>query len=169
MKKSLTVLFAGIILAGCTSLTTEQKATLDNLTPCEKINGLLAAYDTRFDKLKHTRVNTKYAETWTAKYNLVGNKCQINALDTDTVIYRCLEDYKEQQQAVNIHQKAVSMTRKCLVQNSWYETQKESAESLRTTFVLDEKTPVISIHTGKTLSLSTPWSTSLEIGKPVTD
>ncbi len=167
MKKSLTVLLGGLILSGCTNLTPEQKATIDNLTPCEKINGLLAAYDTRFEKLKGTRVTTKYAETWTAKYDLVGDKCQISALDTDTVTYQCQENYQEQTQAVAMHQKAVEFTRACLVQNNWHQEQKESAESLRTTFVLDESTPVISIHTGKTMSRSKPWSTSLEIGKPI--
>ncbi|MCQ8878373.1 hypothetical protein NQT69_10220 [Pseudoalteromonas shioyasakiensis] len=167
MKKSLTVLFTGIILAGCTSLSPEQQAQIDNLTPCEKINGLLGSYDNRFEGLKRTRVNTKYMETWTAKYNLVGDQCQITALDTNTVTYRCQEEYKEQSKAVATHQKALDFTRECLAQNNWHEQQKESAESLRTTFVLDENTPVISIHTGKTLSRSTPWSTSLEIGKPV--
>ncbi len=169
MKKSLSVLLTGLILSGCTSLTPEQKANIDSLTPCEKINGLLAGYDTRFEGLKRTRVNTKYAETWTAKYDLVGDECQITALDSDTVNYRCQENYKDRQNAVTIHQKAVDFTRACLVENNWHEQQKESAESLRTTFVLDEKTPVISIHTGKTLSRSTPWSTSFEVGKSVAD
>ena len=168
MKTSLTILFTGFILVGCSTVTPEQQTAIEKLTACEKVDALVGAYEQRFDALKRTRVNTKYMQTWTAKYNLVGNECQITALDTDTVTYRCQESYKQQQQAVDIHQKAVTMTRKCLVQKSWYETQKESAESLRTTFVLDEKTPVISIHTGKTLSRSTPWSTSLEIGKPVT-
>ncbi|HEA17916.1 MAG TPA: hypothetical protein ENH88_16020 [Pseudoalteromonas prydzensis] len=167
MKKYLSVLLTGLILSGCSSFTTEQKASIDNLTPCEKINGLLAAYDSRFEVLKRTRVNTKYAETWTAKYNLVGDACQISALDADTVTYRCQDNYQEQTQAVAIHQKAVDFTRACLAQNNWHEQQKESADSLRTTFVLDEKNPAISIHTGKTLSRSTPWSTSFEVGKSV--
>lgn len=167
MKKSLTVLLGGLILSGCTNLTPEQKATIDKLTPCEKINGLLSAYDKRFEGLKKTRVNTKYMETWTAKYNLVGDECQITALDSDTVTYRCQNDYKDQAEAVSLHHKAVNFTQECLSQNNWHQEQKESAESLRTTFVFDESTPVISIHTGKTMSRSKPWSTSLEIGKPV--
>lgn len=168
MKTSLTLLLSGFILAGCTSFAPEQQAKIDNLTACEKVSGLLSAYDKRFEGLKRTRVNTKYMETWTAKYNLVGDECQITALDADTVTYRCQEEYEQQPQAVEVHQQAVSMTRKCLAKNNWHVEQKESAESLRTTFVLDESTPVISIHTGKTMSRSEPWSTSLEIGKPVT-
>ncbi|NMR25577.1 hypothetical protein HH219_08570 [Pseudoalteromonas sp. NEC-BIFX-2020_015] len=167
MKKSLSVLLTGLILSGCTSLTTEQQTTIDNLTPCEKINGLLNAYDNRFEELKGTRVNTKYMETWTAKYDLVGEDCQITAVDAQTITYRCQGDFKEQTTAVALHQKAVDFTRECLVQKNWLEKQKESADSLRTTFVLDDKTPVISIHTAKTLSRTTPWSTSLEVGKPI--
>ncbi|WP_394189712.1 hypothetical protein [Pseudoalteromonas atlantica] len=167
MKKSFSVVFTAMVLSGCTSLTTEQQAQIDSLTPCEKISGLLSAYDNRFEGLKRARVNTKYMETWTAKYNLVGDECQITALDKDTMTYRCHGEYIEQAKAVALHQKAVDFTRQCLSAKNWYEQQKESADSLRTTFVLDETQPVISIHTGKTLSRSKPWSTSLEIGKPV--
>ncbi|MDP2633195.1 MAG: hypothetical protein ACPG5Z_08180 [Pseudoalteromonas sp.] len=167
MKKSLSAIFTAMVLAGCTSLTAEQQAQIDSLTPCEKISGLLSAYDNRFEGLKRARVNTKYMETWTAKYNLVGDECQITALDKDTMTYRCQDEYSEQSEAVALHQKAVDFTRQCLSTKNWYEQQKESADSLRTTFVLDETKPVISIHTGKTLSRSKPWSTSLEIGKPV--
>lgn len=167
MKKSLSVVLIAIILSGCSSLTSEQKAQIDSLTPCEKINGLLAAYDNRFEGLKRARINTKYMETWEAKYNLVGEQCQITALDANTVTYQCQGAYKEQAQAVSLHQKAVDFTRQCLAQSNWHEQQKESADSLRTTFVLDEVTPVISVHTGKTMSRSKPWSTSFEIGKPV--
>jgi hypothetical protein len=137
------------------------------LTPCEKINALLGAYDNRFEGLKRSRVNTKYMETWTAKYNLISDNCQITALDNDNVTYRCVGNYAQQQQAVADHTRAVNFTQACLADKNWHQTQKESAESLRTTFVLDENTPVISIHSGKTLSRKQPWSTTLEIGKPV--
>jgi len=167
MNKFLSLVFPAVILSGCTSLSPQQQAAIDKLAPCEKINGLLSAYDQRFEGLKRTRVNTKYMETWTAKYNLVGDECQITALDKDTITYRCQGEYTKQNEAVALHQKAVDFTRQCLTSQNWLEQQKESADSLRTTFVLDESTPVISIHTGKTLSPSKPWSTSLEIGKPV--
>ena len=167
MKTYIPLLLTGLFLSGCTSLTAEQKTTIDNLTPCEKINGLLSAYDNRFQALKRTHIKTKYMDAWSAKYNLVGDSCQINALDNDTVTYRCQQSFKDQQQAVAIHQKAVDFTRSCLAKNDWLEKQKESADSLRTTFVLDEKTPVISIYTGKTLSKIKTWSTSLEVGKSV--
>lgn len=167
MKKYLPLVLTGLVLSGCSSLNIEQKAAIDTLSPCEKINGLLSAYDNRFEGLKQTRVNTKFMDVWSAKYNLVGNDCQITVLDADTVTYRCQDNYTDQQQAVAIHQKAVDFTRDCLAENNWLEKQKESAESLRTRFVLDEKTPVISIYTSKTLSKIKPWSTSFEVGKPI--
>ena len=167
MKKPLAALLTGLVLTGCTGLTTEQQAAIDNLTPCEKINALLGAYDNRFEGLKRSRVNTKYMETWTAKYNLIADNCQITALDKDNVTYRCVGNYEQQQQAVADHTRAVNFTQACLAGNNWHQTQKESAESLRTTFVLDENNPVISIHSGTTLSRKQPWSTTLEIGKPI--
>ena len=100
MKKPLAALLTGLVLTGCTGLTTEQQTAIDNLTPCEKINALLGAYDNRFEGLKRSRVNTKYIETWTAKYNLIADNCQITALDKDNVTYRCVGNYEQQQQAV---------------------------------------------------------------------
>ena len=89
MKKPLAALLTGLVLTGCTGLTTEQQTAIDNLTPCEKINALLGAYDNRFEGLKRSRVNTKYMETWTAKYNLIADNCQITALDKDNVLPLC--------------------------------------------------------------------------------
>ncbi|MCK8103893.1 hypothetical protein [Pseudoalteromonas sp. 2CM36K] len=168
MKTYISLVLTGLILSGCCSLTTEQKAKLDNLTPCEKMDGLIAAYDNRFEALKDTKVKTPYLDVWSAKYNVFGNNCQVTSFNNQTVTYRCQENYKDQQQAVAMHQQAVELTRQCLTKNSnWLETQKESETSLRTTFVLDDKSPVISVYTSKTLSKIKTWSTSLEVGKPV--
>ena len=168
MKTYISLVLTGLILSGCCSLTTEQKAKLDNLTPCEKMDGLIAAYDNRFAALKDTKVKTPYLDVWSAKYNVFGNNCQVTSFNNQTVTYRCQENYKDQQQAVAMHKQAVELTRQCLTKNSnWLETQKESETSLRTTFVLDDKSPVISVYTSKTLSKIKTWSTSLEVGKPV--
>ncbi|WP_350606602.1 hypothetical protein [Pseudoalteromonas sp. MER144-MNA-CIBAN-0113] len=132
------------------------------------MDGLITAYDNRFAALKDTKVKTPYLDVWSAKYNVFGNNCQVTSFNNQTVTYRCQENYKDQQQAVAMHQQAVELTRQCLTKNSnWLETQKESETSLRTTFVLDDKSPVISVYTSKTLSKIKTWSTSLEVGKPV--
>lgn len=167
MKKLASVVFTGLVISGCSSVVTEQTAAIDQLTPCNKIQTLLGAYDTRFESLKTTKVTTKFMDSWSTNYHLVGQHCQITAFDHDNVIYRCQNSYKEQVAAVTDHQKAVAFTRQCLLESNWHESQKESKNSIRTTFVLDENTPVISIYTGKTLSSLKSWSTSLEIGKSV--
>jgi hypothetical protein len=132
------------------------------------MDGLIAAYDNRFEALKDTKVKTPYLDVWSAKYNVFGNNCQVTSFNNQTVTYRCQENYKDQQQAVAMHKQAVELTRQCLTKNSnWLETQKESETSLRTTFVLDDRSPVISVYTSKTLSKIKTWSTSLEVGKPV--
>ena len=41
MKTYLTLILTGLVLSGCSSLTSEQKAKLDSLTPCEKMDGLI--------------------------------------------------------------------------------------------------------------------------------
>ena len=168
MKTYLTLILTGLILSGCSSLTSEQKAKLDSLTPCEKMDGLITEFDNRFDALKDTKVQNSYLDVWTAKYNVFGDNCQVTSFNNQTVTYQCQESYKDQQQAVAMHQQAVELTRQCLTKtNNWLETQKESETSLRTTFVLDDKSPVISVYTSKTLSKIKTWSTSLEVGKPV--
>ena len=168
MKTYISLILTGLILSGCSSLTSEQKAKLDSLTPCEKMGGLITEFDNRFDALKDTKVQNSYLDVWTAKYNVFGDNCQVTSFNNQTVTYQCQESYKDQQQAVAMHQQAVELTRQCLTKtNNWLETQKESETSLRTTFVLDDKSPVISVYTSKTLSKIKTWSTSLEVGKPV--
>ncbi len=168
MKTYISLILTGLILSGCSSLTSEQKAKLDNLTPCEKMDGLITEFDNRFDALKDIKVQNSYLDVWTAKYNVFGDNCQVTSFNNQTVTYQCQESYKDQQQAVAMHQQAVELTRQCLTKkNNWLETQKESETSLRTTFVLDDKSPVISVYTSKTLSKIKTWSTSLEVGKPV--
>ena len=164
--KALYPTFAVLILAtGCAGPVQKQQDTyVDNLSACEKINALMGAYDNRFAGLKLARTQSKFIDSWQARYNLVGDSCQISALNESTFAYSCQQTYKEKEPALAVHKKAAEFTRQCLGEG-WYEQQKESESSLRTTFVLDENTPSVSVHTGKSLSRSTPWVTSYDIGK----
>ncbi len=165
MKALYPTLAALILAAGCAGpAQKEQQAQVDSLSPCEKIDALLGAYDNRFAGLKLARTQSKFIDSWQARYNLIGDSCQISALNETTYSYSCQQTYKEKDAALAVHQQAVDFTRQCLGEG-WYEQQKESETSLRTTFVLDENKPSVSVHTGKSLSRSTPWMTSYDIGK----
>ncbi|MFY8274818.1 hypothetical protein AAEU32_11905 [Pseudoalteromonas sp. SSDWG2] len=165
MKAFYPAVAALLFTAGCAGpVQKQQQAAVDNLSPCEKIQGLMAAYDNQFDGLKLTRTQSKFMDSWQAKYHLVGDSCQISALNNTTYAYSCQNAYSDKESALAVHQQAVEFTRQCLGEG-WFEQQKESETSLRTTFVLDESSANVSIHTGKSLSRSTPWTTSYDIGK----
>ncbi|MCG7569234.1 hypothetical protein MHM89_04765 [Pseudoalteromonas sp. CNC9-20] len=167
MKAIYPTLAALVVISGCTSpQQKENQAYVDQLSPCDKIEALVGAYDNQFEGLKLGRIQSKYMDSWQSRYNLIGESCQISALNDKTMNYHCQESYKDKTQALSIHNKAVEFTRQCLGEN-WFEKQKESGNSLRTTFVLDESAPVVSIHTGKSLSKRTPWMTSYEVGTSV--
>ncbi len=167
MKTPSLLTACALFLGGCSNLTPDWLPWVGTLTPCEKLDTLVEAYEQRFDPLKKHRVNTEYMETWQARYDLVGENCQIAQVDKDTVSYQCLETFKNQDDAVAAHRKAVALIRECVGDRGWLEKEVESADSLKNHFILDDKTPVISVHTGKTLSRFRPWITSLEVGKSV--
>ncbi|MEM0515800.1 hypothetical protein WCN91_10320 [Pseudoalteromonas sp. YIC-827] len=165
MKAIYPALAAVILLAGCASPAQKQQQTyVDNLSSCDKIQALMSAYDNQFDGLKMARTQSKFIDSWQSRYHLVGESCQISALHERTYAYSCQQTYADKDAALAIHQKASDFTRQCLGEG-WYEQQKESENSLRTTFVKDDETPSVSIHTGKSLSRKTPWMTSYDIGK----
>lgn len=165
MKALLLSVATVALLAGCTSNPAHDEY-VDNLTECEKIQALLQSYDQQFAPLKRARTQSRYMDSWDARYDLIGDQCQIAALDATTVNYSCTASFKDKETALSKQYEANAFTRQCLGEG-WLEQQKESEQSLRTTFVKDENSPTVSVHTGKSLSKRTPWTTSYEVGKSV--
>jgi hypothetical protein len=105
-------------------------------------------------------------EVWQASYNLVGENCQISKGNNNTNNYMCQQNFSEKDLAVAIYSQAVDFTKNCLKEQGWRIKTENNKGSVRTTFFLNESSPSLSIHSGKTLAkLNDVWMTSFEVGK----
>jgi len=144
MKNYIILLIVVFILAGCTSKT-KQTATPPTISKpvnsvvtsneCSTINSLVTGYESEFDSIK-----------------------------TDKVSYQCQTPIKTQTHAVKSHQTLAKQLRQCLSKTGWFESQKETASSIYSSFVLDTKNPVITLST---IQEGNGFSTRFEIAPPL--
>ncbi len=154
-----------LLLVGCGStLTPTQTAYVDNLTPCEKIRGLVDGFENQFEPLKATRVQTKFGDVWTPKYHLLGNSCQILGMNNERVSYKCAKQYDTESQSRDAFDLAVNQVAQCLG-SQWQTNNTAQNQSQRTTFKNAEHDAVISIQSGQTnAKYNKTWQTSFEVG-----
>jgi len=167
MKSYIALIAATFALSGCVNtLSSEQTVQIDNMSSCDKIQGLLTSFNNEFAPLKKSRVKNKYMEVWQASYNLVGDNCQISKSNNNSINYMCQQNYSEKDHAIAIYSQALDFTKSCLIESGWNSKTDNQNNSVRTTFYLNDSSPSISIHSGKTLAkLNDVWMTSFEVGK----
>jgi len=167
MKSYIALIAASIALSGCVNtLSPEQTVQIDNMSSCDKIQGLLTSFNNEFSPLKKNRVKNKYMEVWQASYNLVGDSCQISKSNNNAINYMCQQNFSDKDQAIAIYSQALDFTKACLNKSGWNSKTDNQNNSVRTTFYLNDKSPSISIHSGKTLAkLNDVWMTSFEVGR----
>lgn len=165
MCRKISVASFVLLLVGCNStLSPEQSAYVDNLTPCEKIQGLVNSFENQFEPLKATRVQTKFGDVWTPKYHLMGNTCQIIGMNDNKIAYKCAQQFDQEEQSRNAYTHAVTQTAQCLG-NEWEAVKSQQNSSQRTTFKSDNHRSVISIQSAQTnAKFRKTWQTSLEVG-----
>jgi len=167
MKSPIALIAATIALSGCVNtLSSEHETQIDNMSACDKIQGLLTSFDNEFAPLKKNRVKNRYMDVWQASYNLVGENCQISKSNNNSINYMCQQSFSQQDQAIAIYSQATDFTKTCLKDDNWKIKTANKNGSVRTTFYLNDKMPTLSIHSGKTLAkLNEVWMTSFEVGK----
>ncbi|OUL58125.1 hypothetical protein [Pseudoalteromonas ulvae] len=165
MPRFIPLLSSLFILSACNAtLTPEQQAEVEKLSACDKINALVKGYSNEFNGLKSQKVTNKYADIWQAKYQLVGDRCQISQFSGQQLAYQCQKGFNNQVDALENYKEAVAFTQACLSPDNWKMEQVSNGQSVRTNFHL-ENFPIISIHSGKTLAkMNNTWSTSFQVG-----
>ena len=169
------LVFCSALLASC--------ATVEEFTdygakpvsrPCEKLDALIKEYDNNFDPIKQQQVSSRFSNIWTAKYNLVGNDCQVWSWGNDSTTYACSTSAPNKEVAETYYQNAGKTARQCL-DASW--TMKESArardEGMKTEFTQTDGKITISTHMVPTGGLfKSEWTVYYYIGnarKPISD
>lgn len=114
----LALITACTLLTGCVNQNTLAQKELKPVTnPCQKIDLLLKSYHNNFDGVKMTQVKSKSTRIWKAKYNLVGENCQIWTLGNAKLTYSCRVDAASKAQAENYYADAKKTTTQCLDEN----------------------------------------------------
>jgi PBP1b-binding outer membrane lipoprotein LpoB len=174
MKNYIILLTIVFILAGCTNKTnqTTTKATTTNQSvkttvtsdECSSINKLINGYEFGFNSIKTDKVNNPFSNQWRTNTHIIGSACTITLNKSEQVSYQCQTPVKAQTHAVNSHQTLAEQLRQCLSKTGWFESQKETASSIYSTFVLDTKNPVITLSTNQE---GNGFSTRFEIAPPL--
>lgn len=165
MFRNLSAAILFIAISGCGStLSTEQNAYVDSLSPCEKIQGLVDSFATGFDPLKASRVQNNFSDIWTPKYHLLGNSCQIIGFSTSRIAYKCAQQYDTESESRASFNWAVEKVSQCLGAD-WQKSESNQNDSVRTTFKNNSHNASISIQSGNTLAkYRKTWQTSFEVG-----
>ena len=151
-------LVIAFILAGCTSKTnqtatkttaTEPVKTTETLDECSNISNLISIYESGFNSIKAEKVNNQFTNQWRTNIHIIGATCTVTLNKSEQVSYQCQTPVNTQTQTVKSHQKLAKQLRQCLTTTGWFESQKETANSIYSTFVLDTKTPVITLSTNQ--------------------
>lgn len=165
MLKPLMITSLAILVSGCiNTLTPEQTQKIDNMSPCEKIDGLINGYEDGFTAVKKSKVSSKFGDIWQANYNLVGDNCQITHLDGNQVTYKCNVQYDEKAMSRESFKQALQITKACL-DPAWQATKSQFNETQRVIFNHPTHKAQITIHSGRTLAkYRKTWQTSFAVG-----
>ncbi|MBB1304277.1 MULTISPECIES: hypothetical protein [Pseudoalteromonas] len=170
------ILVVAFILAGCTSktnqttttatTTTTNQSVKTTVTPdeCSTINNLINGYESGFNSIKTDKVNNQFTNQWRTNTHIIGANCTVTLNKSEQASYQCQTPVKTQTQTIKSHQKLAKQLRQCLTKTGWLESQKETASSIYSTFVLDTKTPVITLATNQE---GNGFSTRFEIAPPL--
>ena len=162
-----------IILAGCTSKT-DQNATKTTATKplkssvplnkCSTIKNLIISYESGFNSIKTDKVNNQFTNQWRTNTHIIGSSCTVTLSKSEQPSYQCQTRVNTQTQKIKSHQKLAEQLRQCLTKTGWFESQKETASSIYSSFVLDTKTPVMTLSTNQE---GNGYTTRFEIAPPL--
>ncbi|MGB0937839.1 MAG: hypothetical protein ACPGTQ_10300 [Colwellia sp.] len=136
------------VLVGCTN---QNAITQQNVKPvtnaCQKIDLLIKASHNDFDGMKLSEVKSKSTRIWKAKYDLVGDNCQIWTLGSNELTYSCRLDTDNETLAQQYYSNAKKTTSHCLDQ-SWKMVEEDRVhdEGKKAIFTKESESTNVSTH-----------------------
>lgn len=168
MLRTLSISLSLVLVSACnTTLTNDQQQYVDNLSPCEKLNGLLDSYNDGFEVLKAYKIDNKYTNIWQPKYHLLNNSCQIIGLDNSKARYQCTEQFDQPDLSINRYEWASQQIEMCLGKQ-WLKQEFNKDDMGKRIYSNGSVNANITVSYGKTLSkFSGQWQTTFELGGPL--
>lgn len=158
-----------VLITACVNQNTLAQKKLAPVTnPCQKISALLKAYDTGFEEIKLSKIQSKASNTWKAKYNLVGENCHIWSWGGEQTTYACNFSATDEKTALGYYQKSISTTSQCL-NEEWLsdEAPRSNDTGMKTTFTNPAYKASISTHfVPLDSAFNKKWTVYYYIGKP---
>ena len=135
---------------------------------CNQVKQLVSQHKNGFEQLKGNLQATKFMDVWQAKYQLVGNNCQIWRWSDGKQAYMCSLTVPNKAAAKMRVEKAIGFTKECL--GSVWDSEKivrNKAGAFRHVFSNQASSTVASVHGVKTEGLfKSEWTVYYFIGDP---
>jgi len=161
------VFVSGLFLSACNQVkTTGMDSVLREAQLCLQVKQLVNQHQNGFEQFKGRLQTTKFMDVWDAKYQLVGNNCQIWRWSNGKQAYMCSLTVPDKQLANKKIEKAVGFTSQCLG-NEWLKEnlQQNNSDAFRVVFSKPGENTVASIHGLKTQGLfKSEWTVYYFIG-----
>jgi hypothetical protein len=159
-----------ISVAALQACSTAQQAELDKkvaaLTTCEKVNALVAGHSKGFPQLRAAQTTSKYMDMWRARYNLVGEGCQVWGWGNAKFSYVCSLTEPSEQVAMEHFEQAKKITHECLG-DSWSMKQgkRKQGDGVKAEFSVAGKNTVITVVAASSPTLfASEWKTYYFVG-----
>ncbi|WP_372762551.1 hypothetical protein [Pseudoalteromonas sp.] len=172
MKNSITVVIVALTLVACSSQTNQTTSTAKSVTTtvthdeCSTINSLISGYQTAFHVIKTDKIAHPFTHQWHTQTQLMGSNCTVTVNQLEQTSYQCNVHLETQSEAVKSHHQLAQQLRQCLTPQGWFESQKETSDTIFSSFVLDAKTPAITLFTAQeTNGFSTRFEIAPALGR----
>ena len=156
-----------ILLSGCDAIKKNAAtAEISDKDKCTQVKTLIAHHKDGFKDLKGNIHITSRMDIWDAKYDLVGENCQIWRWSNGKQAYMCSLTVPNKEIAIEKQKQAISFSKQCLG-NEWQteNIEREHGRAFRTIFSQAENKTVASIHRVKTEGLfKSEWAIYYFIG-----
>jgi len=164
----LSLILSPLLLSACVNQQTIAQKKLTPVTnPCQKISMLISAYEDDFEQVKMTKIKTRVSNTWTAKYNIIGDNCHIWALDESKTIYSCNVTANDKDSAEQLYRNAQQTIQQCLGDDSiMSEAPTAKSNGRKSTFTVPNKHVSLSTHIVPQSTFGDKWAIYYYIGNP---
>ncbi|NQY86623.1 MAG: hypothetical protein HRT51_02580 [Colwellia sp.] len=167
--KKLSLVISPLLLNACVNQNTIAQNKLTTVTnPCQKISMLISAYDDGFEQVKMTKIKARISNTWTAKYNIIGENCHIWSWGSSKTTYACNITADDKDTAERYYNNAQQTIQQCLG-DAWLmtETPRVADKGRKSTFSAPNKQVSLSTHIIPSDSLfGKKWTIYYYIGNP---
>lgn len=161
---------AAIVAIGLLANTALAAETQAAPSICDVIGKLLGEHTTGFKTLRGNHANTRLGDIWKAKYNVVGNDCEIWRSGTKANMhYVCTRSAPGKAVADDYYQQARDTVRGCQL-SGWTETElpRPGNAGVKTRFSATDGNVAIEIHEAKVSGVfKDQWTIYYILGEPL--